>query len=157
MSPIESLRACKYLYLHDIGEPNDNELRLVVHEARVGGSVSEQVLNSEQHPEVRKLLSESSAIEHGPGCKVFEIVWGSYVGYSVLNESFVLPEPEASKGVGRLLVEYESSVFLEYLARATFAAADYPGPFKHWALYCLNHSVNVASAEEPKIAVRVAA
>ncbi len=157
MTPIEAIRGCKYLYLHHIGEPEENTLRLVIHEARVGGPPTKEALSRELLPEIQKMLAETRSIEHGPGCKVFEILWTSYVGYSVLNESYDLPEPATSKGEGKLFVEYTSSVFLEYLSRATFASSDYPGPFKHWAVYCLNHSVDVASTQEPRIVVTTAA
>ena len=156
MNPIKTIRACQYLYLHHIGEPEENTLRLVLHEARLGSSPSEDRLNAETSPGLRKILSESRAIEHGPGCKIFEVVWDTYIGYSVLNESYASPEPETSQGEGRLFVEYTTSVFLDYLSRATFASTDYPGPFKHRAVYCLNHSVDIASTREPKIVISTA-
>ena len=154
MSPlVEAIRACKYLYLHSLSEPEENSLRVVLHEAKVGGPPTAEQLAEESLPEVRALLAGSKAIVHGPGCQVFELVWTSYVGYSVENESYALPEPKESVGEGRLLVVYTESVYLSYLAKATFTSADYPGSFKHWALCCLNHVVNVASVEEPAITV----
>lgn len=80
-------------------------------------------------------------------------MWSSYIGYSVENESYVLPEPKESVGEGRLMVVFTESVYLSYLSKATLASADYPGSFKHWALCCLNHIVKVASVEEPVITV----
>jgi hypothetical protein len=103
------------------------------------------------------MLSESKGIEHGPGCRVFEINWESYVGYSVLDESYALPEPKSSEGTGRLFVEYTKSVYLDYLTRVTFADSTYPGPFKHWGVYCLNHCIDVASTAVPTIEVKNAA
>lgn len=147
-SPVDAIRACKYIYLHSISEPEENSLRVVLHEARPGGP-----LVAERLVPVSDLLTGASAIIHGPGCQVFELVWRSYIGYSVENESYASPEPKESVGEGRLLTVYTESVYLSYLSRATFASPDYPGPFKHWALCCLNHIVNVASVEEPIINV----
>jgi len=157
MNPqIEAIRACKYLYLHSISEPEENTLRVVLHEATVGGPPTLQELAAEKLHEVRELLASSKAIVHRQGCQVFELVWPSYIGYSIENESYGSPEPKESLGEGRLMVEYTQSVYLSYLAKATFASTEYPGPFKHWALYCLNHIVNVASVEEPHITVSMA-
>jgi hypothetical protein len=144
---------CKYLFLHSIGEPDEGGLRLIVHEARVGGPPSAEELAAEAFPALRTILAGSKAIEHGPGCKVFEITWEQYIAYAVDNESYALPEPKESIGTGRLFIEYTKSVYLDYLSKVSFASADYPGPFKHWALLCLDHIVNVVSTNEPKIKI----
>ena len=74
----------------------------------------------------------------------------------MLNESFALPEPETSARIGGLFVEYTSSTYLDYLKRASWACADYPGPYRHWAALCLNHIVDVASKDEPTVVVSIA-
>ena len=154
MNPqVEAIRACKYLYLQAISEPEENSLRIVLHEAKVGGPPTAEQLAEESLPALRELLAGAKAIVHGPGCQVFELVWPSYVGYSVENEGYALPEPKESVGEGCLLAIYTQSVYLSYLSKASFASADHPGPFKHWALCCLNHIVNVASVEAPVITV----
>ncbi len=154
MNPlVEAIRACRYLYLDSLSEPDENSLRVVLHEAKIGGPPTAEELADESLPEVRELLAGSRAIVHGPGCQVFELVWPSYVGYSVENESYALPEPKESVGEGRLLVVYTESVYLRYLSKATLASADYLGSFRHWALCCLNHIVNVASVDEPDVTV----
>ncbi|HVK53935.1 MAG TPA: hypothetical protein VM532_02795 [Burkholderiales bacterium] len=152
-SEINALQACKYLYLHSIAESDEGGIRLIVHEATSSGPVDHGILAAETQPEVRKLLAQCSAIVHGPGCKVFTITWATYIGYSVENESYALPEPPTSVSVGRLFIEYTKSVYLEYLAKRSFASAEYPGPFKHWAVHCLDHIINVASTEQPTIEV----
>jgi hypothetical protein len=148
---VEAIRTRKHLYLQAISEPEENSLRVVLLEARVGGSPSAEQLAD------NPLLAGSNAIVHESGCKVFELFWPSYIGYSVENESYALPEPKESVGEGRLMVVYTKSMYLSYLSKATLATPDYPGPFKHWALCCLNHIVNVASVEEPVITVSHAA
>lgn len=142
----KAIDSCKYLYLHEIGELNDNELRLVIAEGISGPPLSEGALK-EHLPEIQKMLSTAREIVHGPNCRRFELVWPSYVGYSVRNESYADAEP--SVGDGRLFVEYTKSIYLDYLAKSTVATETYPGPFKHWSIYCLNHVVDVASTEVP--------
>jgi hypothetical protein len=149
----DSINSCKYLFLKEIGEPSENELRLVINEAVSTRPISAEAL-SVHPPEIRELLSSAKEILHEPGCLIFEITWPSYIGYSVRNESYALPEPESSVGEGALFVEYEKSRFLDSVSASTFASADYPGAFKHWAMYCQNHIVDVASTESPIIKVR---
>ena len=146
-----AIDGCKYLYLASISEPDDGGLRLVVHEARAGGPVGAEALAREHLPEVRALLASSSAIEHGPGCKVFEIYWPSYIAYAVENESYALGQPADSEAEGRLFKLYKKSAYLDYLSQVSFASPEYPGPYKHWAVLCLDHIVNVASTDEPAI------
>ena len=125
----------------------------MVHEAKTGGRVSSEVLDSEPLPEVRRILAQSSAIVHSEECKIFTITWPKYIGYCIENESYALPEPPTSVSEGRLFIEYTKSVYLEYVAKSSFASAEYPGPFKHWAVLCLDHIFNVVSTEEPIIQV----
>ncbi len=151
--PISAIEACEFLYLHAVSEPEEGGVRLVVHEAKTGGPVEADILASEPLPELKKILAESSAIVHGPDCKVFTITWDKYIGYCVENESFALPEPSSSIGEGRLLRTYSQSVYLDFIAKASFASPEYPGPFKHWAVLCLDHIINVVSTEEPTIRI----
>jgi len=90
------------------------------------------------------------AIESDATCRAFELVWQSYVSYSVRNESFCTLDKE-EVWEGRLFCLYSKSHFLDYVARATFARADYPGPFRHCGINCLNHIVDVVSTVEPQV------
>ncbi len=90
------------------------------------------------------------ASSHSEGCRVFEVVWGSYIAYSVRNESYVAND-KYEQCEGRLLVKYSKSRFLDYVASGTFATAEYPGPFTHWGIICGNHIIDVASTEEPVV------
>jgi hypothetical protein len=150
---ISAIRACEYLFLHSVSEPPEGGVQIVVHEAKTGAGTSSGVLAAEPLPELRKILAQSSSIVHSAACKVFTITWPKYIGYSMENESYALPEPTTSKKEGRLFVEYSESVYLQYIARSSFASTDYPGPFKHWAVYCLDHVFNVASTEQPLVQI----
>ncbi len=147
----DTIGSCRYLYLYRITEPEDNQLRIVILEATTGAPLTQEQMTAETDEVLGSILAGSSPIEHTEGCKRFELLWENYIGYSVVNESYSNGEPEESNGKGRLLVVYETSNYLEYLSKASFATADYPGPFKHWAIYCLNHTIDVASQVEPRI------
>jgi hypothetical protein len=151
MSAIDAIRSSRYLYLEAVTEPRDNQLRLVILEATTGDTIGEETLAAEPDMTLRSILTGAKTIDHLEGCRKFELFWESYIGYSVVNESYSNGEPETSKGKGHTLVEYESSNYLEYLSKATFATADYPGPYRHWAIYCLNHTIDVASQVDPVV------
>jgi hypothetical protein len=140
----EAIDSCKWIFLREIGEPEENSLRLVIEEAKADGPAE----NREILP--GKVIRGTRAIESDASCRAFELVWPSYVSYSVRNESFCTLDKE---GVweGRLFCRYSKSHFLDYVARATFASADYPGPLRHWGVNCLNHIVDVVSTAEPRV------
>lgn len=128
------------IYLDEIGEPADNLLRLVLLEARA----------STEPVELPGTRIIASPIEHGPGCRVFELTWPSYVAYAVTNESFAAVPPEAPPVIDTLSCQSESA-FLKHVARTTIASDDYPGPLKHWRLIALNHVVDVVGVDAPEV------
>lgn len=138
----------QYLDLAEILEPEQNSLRVIVLEAKVmtGLTAASMV------PPIAGALP----VLHSTGCRVFEVEWDSYIAYSVRNESYA----QNSKGEqfeGRHLRVYSTSRYLEFVADATIASKVAPGPFHHWALFCLNHVVDVVSVSEPTIRARAAA
>lgn len=138
----DDINAHRYIYLGFIGEPKDNSLRLVIEEA-----ISEP---SPASTSVEGLEFGSSGISvSGKSC-VYEVIFDTCIGYSVLDESFALPNDD-DIFKGRIFCVYEKSVYLDYLKRASFACDDLPGPFKHYGFSCLNHIVDVASTDEPRI------
>jgi len=153
-SQVEAIRSAKYLYMDSISEPQDNCLRLVILEA-TRDVLPGQMAGPAEVTALPGPFSAARPILHGTGCRIFEIVWESYIGYAVQNESFHVPEPKESEGEGRLFVRYTKSVYLDYLAKVTFASADFPGPFVHWGIYCLNHTIEVASMAAPEITISV--
>jgi hypothetical protein len=150
----DRIRSCNYLYLESLMEPSVNAVKIVLLEAKAGSPVdAEKVASKYNLPELRSILAGSRNIEHLPGCSRFELVWETYVGYNIVNESYSNGEPETSIAVGerRRFAEYSQSRYLDYLAKASFASADYPGPYRHWALYCEDHTIDIASQVDPVI------
>jgi len=146
---------CKYLYLDRLFEPSENQLSIRVLEATGGGPVPSAVIDAERLVPLKEILMKASSIEHRAGCRIFEITWPSYIGYSVRNESFAIAELENSTGFSHFFCEYASSTYLNYLKQASWACNDHPGSYKHWAVNCLNHIIDIASVEEPQIVVSV--
>ena len=125
----------------------------MVLEAGAGEDPDPDKYQNVENPTLRTVLTQTKPIVHDATHRTFELTWPSYIGYSVINESYSNGEPKESNGEGRLLVVYTHSQYLEYLSKASFADAQHPGPFKHWALYCLNHTIDVASTVEPRMQV----
>ncbi|MFD2262253.1 hypothetical protein ACFSM5_05090 [Lacibacterium aquatile] len=125
------------LLLAEIGESDSNLLRVVVTDMQP----SEEVSNSPVGPARRLLPDPSSSVE---------LIWESYIAYAVRNESFFQAE-EGELQYGSNLHVRESSAFLDYVAKTTTASPTFPGPFQHWALYTLNHCLDVVSCEQPRI------
>jgi hypothetical protein len=152
-SLVDKIRSCEYLYLETLTEPSVNAIRILLLEAAAGRPVDADTLASVHDPVVRSILAGSRRIEPMPGCRRFELVWETYIGYSVVNESYSNGEPNTSIAVGerRRFAEYASSQYLDYMTQASFASKDYPGPYRHWALYCQDHTIDIASQVDPVI------
>ncbi|SPE29115.1 conserved hypothetical protein [Burkholderiales bacterium] len=150
--------ACKYLYLRVLEEPEDNALRLVIEEVNVGELAEVRAPDDESVTPLRG--GGTRTIEHGPGCRVFEVSWPIYIAYSVRNESYARPESKGN-GKGRVFIKHTASSYLDYLCASTIACdifpAIFPRPIWHWAIGCVNHAVDVASIYEPDITVRTTA
>jgi hypothetical protein len=140
----DAINACKYLFLRECREPEENTLRVVVEEAKADGPPE----NIEVLP--GKVIRGTVAIESDPGCQLFELVWPSYVAYGVRNESFTSWD-DSEVFVGRHFRVYSKSHFRDYVARGTFATDEYPGPLEHWCVVCLNHLVDVGGCAEPQL------
>ncbi len=138
----DTINACQYLFLRESWEPQENTLRVVIEEAKADGPPED----FEVAP--GKMISGVVAVESDPSCQLFELVWPSYVAYSVCNESFTAWD-DTEVFQGRHFRVYSKSHFRDYLARYTFASDKYPGPLQHWGLVCLRHLVDVVGCEEP--------
>jgi hypothetical protein len=145
-----AIDSCPYLHLASITEPEEGGLRLLVQEARAE-LTNLDMLTKELLPEVGALLASTTPIQHTTGCQVFEIHWPDYIAYAVENESYARGQPRNLEAKGRQFRLYQKSAYLDYLSIVSFASPEYPGAYKHWAVYCLDHVINVASTSEPSI------
>jgi hypothetical protein len=125
------------LFLTEIGEPSNNDLRLVVAEGIAGP------LENTQFGEARRIAPDETS-------RVFELIWCRYVAYSVRNESFTSLK-EGEEPPEDMLTTRTNSAYLDYVKAATFASDDYPGPLTHWSLYTEWHCIDVVSDKPPEI------
>lgn len=147
----EQIDSCTWLYLDEIREPSDNELVIRILEAVTGeDKIGKNTLDP--LPEIREILRESKPIVHETGCRVFSLRWPTYIAYSIRNESYVTPD-DYEQFEGRLFVKYSKSRYLDFVGSATFATSEYPGPYAHYGIYCLNHIIDVVSISTPEIEI----
>lgn len=140
------INTLRYLYLTELAEPEDNVLRLVVTEGRVG----EQLTLGKPMDAVDEFIAGSRPIVADDRSAAYEITFESYVAYAVVNESYTIAD-DTERFDGKLLRTYSESKFLSYVALATIASEDYGGPYRHYGIVCLNHIVEVASRMAPTV------
>jgi hypothetical protein len=139
----DEIESCRFLFLRDLTEPEENTLRVVIEEAKADGPPEDiEILG--------KIISGSRPIESDESCRLFELIWPSYVAYTVRNESYTSWD-ESEEWEGNLFRLYSKSEFRDYVSRGTFATDDYPGPLQHWSLVCLRHVVDVIACVEPEM------
>jgi hypothetical protein len=140
---IAALNSCEHLFLSEIEELDYNGLRLVVREGRVAGKHRALQVGE-------TVISDCTPIGITLESAAFELVWRKYVAYSILNESFAAPD-DADRFEGSRFRLYSKSAFIDYVSRASFACAEYPGPTQHYEVVCENHIVDVIAAIGPVV------
>jgi len=144
MNLIEQLNKHQYFYLAEIGEPEANQLRIVILEARISGETEDIDLGVAKISDVHPIVTDET-------CYAYEIIFESYIGYSVRNESYVGWD-ESEESTGKLFRVYSKSHFLDFIrASAMYASEDDPGKFTHFEVVCLEHVIDVASVDKPQI------
>ena len=138
---MKEIESAKYFFITGINEPENNSLEFEL----ICGIVSEKeedvfVGNKNLGPARPILMNEDYK---------YKIKFDSYIGYSVLDESYA--EQLGDNFTGHNPRIYSSSNFLDYIKTDTFATKDYPGEFKHYAFLSENHVLNIASESEPEI------
>lgn len=130
------------LYVTEIGEPSENELRIVVTEGLLG-ELSPIGIDGIDLGEGRPILITDES-------RSFELLWSNYVAYVVRNESYWKAEDGEPSFADNLERRFDSA-FFRFVRETTFADDEYPGPLEHWALATLNHCVDVISVGPPNV------
>ena len=142
MSYYDRINSERNIFLTKIFEPEENSLEFELTMGIVGKlEKSHKILGVDIGP--------SQPVYHNENSEIFKIIFERYIAYSVINESY--ESLGGTEYIGEKIRTYNKSNFLDYVKADTFASADYPGEFKHYAFISLNHIVNVISTVEPKI------
>lgn len=153
MNLIEQINSHRYIFLREISEPDENVLRLVIEEGRLGEQITKEDLEEaldEVEETINSIILGSYPVVSDENCFAYEIVFETYVAYSVRNESFCSFD-EYEQFSGSVFRNYSKSRFLDYIKVSTFAAEDFTGKFNHYGIIMARHNIDVASEVEPKI------
>ena len=141
----EDLMEHKDIFFLGLAEPEVNSIRLFFGRS-ITSVIPEPLVIGE------KELGDSYAITLDEEAPIIQVDFKSYIGYSVLNESFtVWDEYEDFKG--RIFRIYNRSRYLDFISNGTIASDEHPGPFKHYGIVCVDHIVDIVSTQESVISV----
>ncbi|TSJ40256.1 hypothetical protein FO440_10860 [Mucilaginibacter corticis] len=126
MEYFEEINSFWGIYITNIGEAKDNEVTIKI----------SQAINGDLIP------------------KEYSIRFESYASYAVINEIYTNTDSnDYEEWVGRLFCIYSKSNYLDYIRKDANAEGyhNFERQLKHYAFYCLNHIVHVATFNEPVI------
>jgi hypothetical protein len=148
MDLFTELNQYRYIALLEIGETDDWKFRILLAELKVIDKPT--LVSVDKHPNEieRTLLAGTNPIEITEKSAIYEITFNDYIMYSVRNESYVHGN-DYDEYEGDHFRIYSKSQFLDFLNISTFAAHDFPGPFKHYGFITSDHIVDIASVESP--------
>lgn len=155
MKLIEQINSHKYLFLIDIGEPEENTLRIVVEEGKLGEQITKKDLEKskdEVNEAINSIKLGSYPVITDENCFAYEIVFDTYIAYFVRNESYADGDVSSAFS-GDFFRIYTKSSFLDYLKISTFATEDYPGKFNHYGVFTEHSVIDIASVYEPTIKI----
>jgi len=132
-----------YLFFVKSHEPEDNRLVITVKEATISKQEEDLIIGS-------KNIGPSKRVEFDGLGNVYEFYFDTYAAYCIINESFSMFQDHEER-VGRLFCIYSKSTYLDYIRINTIVEYIREGELKHYAINCLNHTVHVASMDEPII------
>src|SRR5688572_22482769 len=92
MNLVERIDREEWIYFREISEPDINVLRIVIEGARTSSETYDIDLGEAKIADVHPIVSDET-------CDKYEIIFGSYIAYAVLNESYAsVDEGEESTG-----------------------------------------------------------
>ena len=128
----QDLMNLKNIYLVGSTEPEENSLRLFFRRSK---SIKEPLTVGD------KLYEEAYTLEIDEELPIIQIDFETYIGYSIINENDSTWD-DYEEFEGQIFRIYSKSRYLDFIKVGTFASKDYPGPFRHYGIACLNHIVN---------------
>lgn len=137
----EELMELRDIFFIGHTEPSVNSLRLFFSRSKTS-DVPEPLLIGDKN------FGDSYTINIDENSPVIQIDFNSYIGYSILNESFTAWD-DYQEFTGKIFRIYSKSRYLDFISNGTFASEEFPGPFKHYGVSCLDHIVDVVSVSEP--------
>lgn len=137
----EILMDLKNIFFLGLNEPNCNSLSLFFSRSKVSDIAEPLIIGD-------KNLGDSYSVDVDDQTPVFQIDFESYIGYSVLYESFTSWD-DYQVFSGNAFRIYTKSRYLDFISVGTFASDDHPGPYKHYGIVCFDHIIDIVSCNNP--------
>jgi len=116
-------------------------------ELRIGGA---EVLND---PHTVAGIEDVRSLETPEKSDVYSFIFRNFVSYSVTDEMFIQSATDDVFEGGRIRI-YSQCHFLRFVAGTTWATSHFPGPLLHYQLNTLDHTIDIVTAESPKLVVK---
>lgn len=84
--------------------------------------------------------------------KRYTFTFEDFVAYSVTSEMYA-QEGKDEIFEGRRVRIYSQSAFLTFVSATTWATDDFPGPLHHYQVNTLDHSIDVVTANPPRLRI----
>ena len=133
----------KDIYLDQIFETIDNHLRLIFNRSKTS-DIAETITIGEIE------IKDSYSIDIDGTKPQIQMDFEWYIGYSVRNESYTVWD-DYEEFDGKIFRIFSKSRYLDFISISTIATEEYPGPYKHYGMSCLNHVIDVVSNTDPII------
>jgi len=129
--------------LNVLVEPDINALRIFISRCKTSETTENLAIGN-------NVISDVYSVYTDEKLPILQIDFKSYISYSVTNESYTSWD-DYEVFEGKALRVYSKSRYLDFINTHTFANKDYPGPFVHYGIICLNHIINIVSVDKPVI------
>ncbi|MDN3451813.1 MAG: hypothetical protein WBF39_05900 [Planococcus donghaensis] len=142
MNYTELLQCQSYLYLNSLFEPEDNALIVDIDRCKINATPIGET----------DTVSSYDPFDVDETLPIIRLEFDFHIAYSVLNESFTaLDKYEVYEG--RFFSLYSKSRYLDFIEIGTTAEDEHPGPYKHYGINTLNHTIDVISTEPPRVSI----
>jgi hypothetical protein len=137
----KDLMELKDVFFFGLKEPEVNELKLYFSKSKISDTPERLIIGE-------KDFGDSYSINTDNNSPIIQIHFQSYIAYSVRNESFTVWD-DYEEFEGKIFRIYKKSRYLDFVSVGTFATEEFPGPFKHYGISCLDHIVDIVTISEP--------
>lgn len=124
-------------------EPEINSLTLLFDRCAVSKTPEDLIIGE-------KVIKDTFPVYVDVNLPILQVDFKSYIAYSVTNESYTTWD-DYEVFEGKAFRIYSKSRYLDFIRTHTFADENYPGPFVHYGVVCLNHILNIVSTTPPII------
>lgn len=148
MLKYNDLMELKDVFFFGLTEPEVNVLRLYFSRSKISDTPEPLIVGE-------KDFGDSYSINMDKNSPLIQIDFDTYIAYSIRNESFTSWD-DYEEFEGKIFRIYKKSRYLDFISVGTYATEDFPGPFKHYGISCLDHIVDIVSISEPVVTEVVA-